>query len=549
MLSLNPNPCGGALAGANVNSVNGLATFNALTVNTVCSGYRLRATSGALTVADSNLFNTTQGSNLAMGSVGVDVMGASTNVTFTYSVQGSATVSAFQINIGLDKGPAPDGTADTNLVTIAPGAGDVGLTPGTYTVTRNVRTPLNGLAENGDRIVVALDTGTVVAETSELDNAMSSPDLDVDLTAVNLFYNPNTTSATFTYTVSAPANVPAYNIEFYLDTAVPLGTLNAGDTLVSTVAGMASSGVHQALGNFAGNVPVGGQSLFAVVDSDVPDDVLESDEGNNVSSAVNGAVTDLVAVSLTYDSNTGNAELTYLVNAPIAVGAYNIEFRLDSAVPFGTLTGADALVATVAGMTAPGAHVLTQNYAGNLPGTNQVIFATLDVANTVAESDEANNEANATNTAVTDIAAVSLAYDAPTENAQLSYTVVSPVPVAAYNIEFYLDSTVPFGTLNVGDALINTVAGDTNPGPHVLVQNYTANAPASMQAIFAVVDVGGTVAEDNEANNEVMTINNATTDLIVNSLTYDAVTQQASLSYSVVESCGCRRLQYRILSG
>ncbi len=534
VLALNPNPCGGALAGANVNSAAGLATFNALSVNTVCSGYRLRATSGGLTLADSNLFNITQGTNLAMGSVGVDVMGASTNVTFTYSVQGSATVAPFQINIGLDKGPAPDGTADVNLVTIAPGAGDVGLAPGTYTVTRNVRTPLNGNAEDADRIVVQLDTGAVVAETNEADNAMSSPELDVDLVAVNLFYNPNTTSATFTYTVSGPANVPAYNIEFYLDTSAPLGMLDAGDTMVDMVAGNAAAGVHQALGNYAGNVPVGGQNIFAVVDSDVPDDVNESDEMNNTSTAVNGAVTDLVAVSLTYDSNTGNAELTYLVNAPLAVGAYNIEFRLDSAARFGTLTGADALVATVAGMTAPGAHVLTQSYAGNLPGTGQAIFATVDVANAVAESDEANNEATATNTAVTDIAAVSLAYDAPAENAQLSYTVSSPVPVAAYNIQFFLDTTAPFGMLNVGDALINTVAGNVNPGPHVLVQSYGAMPPASMQAIFAVVDTGNTVAEDNEMNNEVMTVNNATTDLIVNSLSYDAGLQTASLSYTVL---------------
>lgn len=532
-LALNPNPCGGAVAGGLVNSAGGLATFNALSVNTVCAGYRLRATSPGLTLADSSLFNITQGTNLAMGSVGVDVMGAATNVTFTYSVQGAATVNQFQINIGLDKGPAPDGTADVNLVTIPIGAADVFLAPGSYTVSRDIRAALNGQVENGDRIIVSLDTTAQVAESSEADNTMSSPSLDVDLNAVDLFYNSNTTTATFTYTVSAPANVPAFNVAFYLDDAPQNGVLNVGDTLIDTAIGLATAGVHQAVANYAGNPPASAQLIFAVVDSDTPDDVLESDEGNNVDSAVNGAVTDLVAVSLTYDSNTGNAELTYLVNAPIPVGAYNIEFRLDTAAPIGMLTGADLLVATVAGMTSPGAHVLSQSYAGNLPATGQVIFATLDTGAAVVELDEGNNEADATNTAATDLVAVALSYDAPTENAQLSYTVVSPVPVAAYSIEFYLDTALPLGTLTGADTLINTVAGDTTPGAHVLVQDYSGNPPASGQVIFAVLDTGAAVAEDSEANNEVMAVNNATTDIVVNALTYDSGLQQGSLSYTV----------------
>ena len=61
-LTFGNNPSGGALSGASVNAVNGLATFPALSVNTAGTGYTLVATSGALPAVTSNAFDITVGS-------------------------------------------------------------------------------------------------------------------------------------------------------------------------------------------------------------------------------------------------------------------------------------------------------------------------------------------------------------------------------------------------------------------------------------------------------------------------------------------------------
>lgn len=541
-LSLLPNPCGGGIGGNNANSVAGLATFNALTVTGTCTGVGLQATSPGLTSANSTTFNVTAATNLAIGAVGVDVMGATTDVSFSYSVQGAANVPPFEIRIGLDKGPAPDGTADMILVTIAPGAADVFLAPGSYTVSRNVRGPLNGNVEDGDQIVVQLDSTNLVVESSNLDNAASSPDLDVDLVNVDLFYNATLTTATLTYLTNAPADVPAFNIQFFLDTDLS-GTLNAGDTLVSTVPGVVGPETfHQAVGNYAGNVPANGQAIFAVLDSDTPDTVNESSELNTIST-INGAITDLVAVSLTYDSNTEDADLTYLVNAPIAVGAYNIEFFLDSDMS-GTLNAGDASIAVVAGDTNIGPHNLIQSYNANPPGTNQAIFAVVDVANAIAENNEGNNEATTTNTAGTDLIANGLSYDATigTQSATLTYTVDSPVNVGAYMIEFFLDRNLDNQFIFADDGpAVDTVPGVVTPGNSFqIIGDFTADPAASDQRIFAVIDRADAVMETIEdaampTNNRAEIVNSIATDVAINSVAVQVVSNltNAVVAYAV----------------
>jgi hypothetical protein len=58
-LALLTAPCGGTVSGGAVNAVNGLATFDALSFNTACTGNVLEASSGALVRASSDLFNVT----------------------------------------------------------------------------------------------------------------------------------------------------------------------------------------------------------------------------------------------------------------------------------------------------------------------------------------------------------------------------------------------------------------------------------------------------------------------------------------------------------
>jgi hypothetical protein len=61
-LSLVTNPTGGALSGTtSINAVGGVATFSALSINKSGSGYKLQATSGNLTAAQSALFDITAG--------------------------------------------------------------------------------------------------------------------------------------------------------------------------------------------------------------------------------------------------------------------------------------------------------------------------------------------------------------------------------------------------------------------------------------------------------------------------------------------------------
>ncbi len=529
-LALMPNPCAGNLSGGGAtNAVNGLASFNMLSVDTVCTGYGLRATSGGLTLADSALFNVSQGTNLTPGIVSVNVAGAATNVQSSYSVQGAVTVPAFDVQIWLDR--QNNGTLDNLLHSFNVG-NPADRTPGNHPIGPiNVRAALNGLVGNGDVIVIRLDPTNAVTETNELDNDSESLPIEVDLIPVDLFYTAGTTSASLTYIVNAPANVPAYVIRFYLDTAAPLGTWTLADTQVAQVAGNVAPGVpHIAIGDFSGNPPAAGQAIFAILDAATPGQVNESDE-NNIISAINGTITDLVAVSMTYDSNTQNAELTYLVNSPVPVNAYNIEFFIDTNLNE-VLDAGDMSIAVVPGSTSVGPHTLFQDYSGNPPATNQFIFAQIDIANAVAEDNEANNEAGVKNTAITNLIANGISYNATpgAQRATLSYTVVSPVNVVPYNIEFFLDRNGD-QIFNFADdqPAVDVVAGNTAPGGPFFIDGVFIGEPAaSDQFVFAVMDRLNTVSEsvefsDPNTDNVRGIANTVITDVAINSVAVQVI--------------------------
>lgn len=61
LLTLQTAPCGGSVFGAVANAVDGLATFNAVSLDTACSGVVLNASSGSLVTEDSQPFNVTGG--------------------------------------------------------------------------------------------------------------------------------------------------------------------------------------------------------------------------------------------------------------------------------------------------------------------------------------------------------------------------------------------------------------------------------------------------------------------------------------------------------
>jgi hypothetical protein len=110
-LTIVTNPGGGALSGTtSINAVGGVATFSTLSINKSGSGYKLQATSGNLTTAQSALFDITAGpaAKLAFSNVPASILAG---VSF------SITVTAFD---NLDN-PATDFTGQMTLALNATG--------------------------------------------------------------------------------------------------------------------------------------------------------------------------------------------------------------------------------------------------------------------------------------------------------------------------------------------------------------------------------------------------------------------------------------------
>lgn len=461
------------------------------------------------------------------------VLDAAHQAILTFLVDSPAKVRQFMVEFYLDDNPQNGSLDPTDTVIFSTYAGG---RPGIRQLTADYS---GNPPATGQLIFASVDVNSEVGEAREGNNTVWTPNVALtDLVAVALQYDPGSQDAALDYLVQGPTAVAPYNIEFIVDTDGN-GTPSAGDTIVSTVAGATSPGVHTLTEPLAANPPASGQFLFAVIDrptaaNPVTGTVIESEEtANNVAATVDSFATDLAALTLGYDANTQNATLSYLVDSPTALGPYAIQFILDRDGS-GTPNAGDAPpVATVVGNGMPGAYVLVQSFAGDAPVSNQMVFAVLDRFNQVVEDDETNNVASAINTAPTDLVAVSLSYDANTQDATLSYTVVAPIPVTAYDIEFALD-TDNSGTPSAGDTIIATVPGNATPGSYALTQSYAGDPAAAGQFVFAWIDRANSVTELIEvANNRVGTFNTAAIDLEAVALSYDSNTMDASLSYVV----------------
>jgi hypothetical protein len=462
------------------------------------------------------------------------------NATLAYSIISPSPVAPFEIKFFLDR----------NNNTILDG-GDLpqvgssvilGGSPGGHVLTQSYA---GSAPASNQRIFAVLDFTGAIAESNEANNTAIGINTDpTDLVAVSLAYDSNTKQATLSYAVQAPIPVPAYNIEFVLDADLS-GTPTVGDALIATVPGQTAPGAYALSQSYLANPPASGQFIFALIDR-LPGPngtVAESVEvANNRVATANTATTDLVALSLTYDSNTQDATLSYIVQSPIPVAPYFIRFLRD-ADNSGTITGGDPVVAVVNGSTTPGGYVQTANFAGSPPTSGQLVFAQVDHTAAVTEANEGNNVVSAANTATTDLIANlfgSLTYDSNTQTATLTYEVDSPANVTAYSILFLKDSDNNFFP-SFGDTIVGIQAGNVTPGLHSTLQAFAGpNAPASGQAIFAVLDFpppfGGNVLETDEFNNTAATINTATTDLQALSLTYDSNTKLATLDYVIFSS-------------
>jgi|GEM_PF-4379156 len=457
--------------------------------------------------------------------------------TLTYTVDANGNVPAYQIIFFLDE----DGndTYDVGTDTTFPAWLKGGnAAPGTWTSECDLST--NPPAA-GQRAMAFVDVGETVVEISETNNGRDSLSTSsADLVADSLELDENLL-ATLQYTVNSPGAVGAYDIEFFLDNA-PAG-YDAGDTLVGVAqAGDTNPGSHSMTQPFAGNPPSEDQPILAVVDR--LNAVPELDEtGNNQTDAVNQI--DLVADSLTLDGMM-LAELTYHVEGPGAVPAYNIEFYLDIGPagydPGDTLVG----VAQAGNQTPGGPYTATQSFAPpNAPVGLQPIIAVIDRVNTVVEYNDTNEQSQVNSV---NLEAVSVVVD-DSAIATVTYTVTSPLSsVSDFEIRLDIDAD------NVGGFESNLVLGapdgvQSTNGTYTIAADISGlldGAIVNDAHVVAVVDAGGAVTETDEsaADNEKDT--RLAVDLIDASITVDVNTGEATVVYRVDSPANVPAYQIRL---
>ncbi len=410
-----------------------------------------------------------------------------TSATMSYLIVSPADVAAFDIRIGVDRDGDDIIDADASDLLMTIPAPD--LTPGDHTATvADIRAELEALVDrldNGDRVIATLDLlqdGTAVnnvGEAEEILNNVAGQEQTVDLVAVeiNLFTSPGSDErrARVSYSVNSVGSVASFTMFIGLDQDND-GILDAGSPIrtydVEADFGIDAvrPGEHRLVSDDLGPdldllAFQNAERIIATLDllddgAHTPDvAVTESTEVDNNKTRQPLAV-DIIAISLAYDSNTDLAELSYYVNSPGGVPAYDIKFYLDDNPENGVWDATDTLVgAPVAGDQLPGEHVAVGDYTTTQVNSQQFIFAVIDDApavGAVAEIDETNNEAGTDNTEITDLVANLVRVDsdviAKTTTATVAYTIVGPDPVSlpAFDILIGVDRD--------GDDLIDSLA-------------------------------------------------------------------------------------------
>ncbi|MBN2562615.1 MAG: hypothetical protein JXQ75_16950 [Phycisphaerae bacterium] len=461
------------------------------------------------------------------------LLDAANQATLTYLVDAPAKIHGFKIQFWLDANYSGSLDGGDVMVEEAHSSGDTGIRKKTADFSGHVPTP-------GQKVFAVVDADNDVREAKEggQNRIAGGSAAGTDLAAVSLVYDETAQQATLSYFVQSPTDVTtAYEIGFYLDNGD--GSFGVDDVVIATVAGATEPGAHTVQADFSANPPASGAFIHAFVDNLIAIDEL--DEDNNLASAANTFVTDIVPIALTYDSNTQKATLAYLINSPTKVEDFVIRFFLDRNHD-GVLNDWPAIpggVSVVDPDTMPGARAIEFDYSPEPPASSQKIFAWLDRFNNVVEDDE-DNKIEATNLTPTDLIAISLWYDSNTETATLSYAVEAPIPVPSYNIWFIRDTNIDL-IAGPGDEIVS-VSSQTAPGTYTQVLDF--NAPGvgwegldAGQVMFAVIDPEDMVRNETvpAVNNKISTTNTDQIDIEAISLSYDPTggIEAATLSYFV----------------
>jgi len=422
-------------------------------------------------------------------------------------------------------------TAGPGSITVAPAVAGVTTTDSNGRVSFMARstTPQAGGLVFSDTTVPAVALAPVVVTFNNT----------VDLIAgtVGVSTTATATNVDFSYVVSSPTNVPAYNIRLGLDTDNNAATLEAtlADIAGNVVPGnhaIATTDVRAALNALATPVK-NGDRIVAVIDTGSA--VTETNEANNQGIS-QGFVVNLTAASLTLGTDhvagTTSASIAINVQSPANVAPYTVLVGVDRNGDR-VIDGAPFVSTTfVAGdpQLSPGTQLL--NLADIRPTLNaqapalkhgDELIAVVDFGGAVAESDETLADNVAARSVLVDLRPTSLVIT-PQPNAVFSFVIDGIADVGAYDIEIYYDAVLP---ANLKDTVVvSTVSNPAllTPGPHSINRSLLAFPPSSGQTVIAVLDRADTVDEldDTLAGNQSTTTNTAVDDLIVTSVVVDA---------------------------
>ena len=472
--------------------------------------------------------------NLQAGSVGVASVGGATIATVTYTISSPATVPQFEIQLRID----PDGAGPAAMTTVNLAVGDgLVFTPGTHTITSDITAHLTGMIQNGAIVLAEVDINDDVAETNETpaDNVRQTA-LEVNLQAgsISVARVGAATIATVTYTVNSPAEVPPFTIQLRIDPD-GAGPLPVSNVDLAAAGVLATPGTHTVPGDITADLNgqiENGATVEAEVDAN--DDVLETIEtalDDQVDTILEVDIASgLVAIDIVSNTVT-NGEATYTINSPATLPPFTIHFGLDVDAN-GTID--NPLLDIAAPDLTPGTHTATADIRAALDAVRvehaYEIITVVDSVLDITESNETNN--NGAKAMSVDLSANSLILDGALQ-ATLTYTVNSPALTALYDLSFYIDDGDGLFDPVLDGPAVGTVQGESAPGTHTEVFDYSTNDPAG-NLIFAWVDSGETVLEGSEINNDVSPVS-TTADLVANavSVTSDLATTTASISYTV----------------
>ncbi|MGE0481051.1 MAG: hypothetical protein AB7Q17_11320 [Phycisphaerae bacterium] len=332
--------------------------------------------------------------DLVVNSFTLNPSESSAAVTLNYTVSAPAGVLA-EIRYWFDRDA--DGTPEVMLF----GESTQRIGPGTYTVTRELRTQLDAQrpARSGT-IVARLDDANHLFEQNEGNNSASAP-FSVDVRAHTVAVLPNATDVqvVYTYTIASIAMSTGFQLALGLDTDND-GLIDRPGPMLSP--NLLVPGTHTGVFNargFLDSVRVrNGDRLLFVVDSS--ERLIETSETNNVAMSA-ALMVDLVATGFVLDA-AGVLHTSWFASAPAATESFQTNVYLDSGngqggPPDGRLqmTGSppDRIVRQFTGGGLAGPRSFSSALApANRPAVGQPLFLVVDAVGQLAESNEQNNQ-------------------------------------------------------------------------------------------------------------------------------------------------------------